>query len=451
MGKETSQLVRNFEGFFKEGHWEKVSQIPAVELAHLLPDLSLEEQDHLLENQSLERVAAILSEADEAITKPLLERWTASSVADVVGSLNPDDGVDLLASLSDQESREVLKLVENNRAREVQSLLDYDPESAGGLMTPDCIRLPESFTVEEALTAVRDGLDAEMVNYIYVLDSQEHLRGIVSMRDLLNADSRSTLDKVMVKEFVSVQLNDDKEDVVETARKYDFLALPVLDNQGYFKGIITVDDILDVLDEEASEDMYRMAGTGAGTPTLEPVIVRVGKRLPYLGVTLFGGACAAVVFKQFSQHLNQLATLSYFVPMVIGMAGNVGVQSSTVVVRGLATGSIVPQRFWKVFKHEICVGGVLALFFCLFSTLIVFYCHDFFGVEADFAWYVGAGMASSISLAAVVGTSVPLLCEKFGIDPALAAGPFVTTTNDVIGVFVYLQIAKFLYDFMGRA
>lgn len=434
----------DFVELVRQGRWDELQKCAPVELALHLPDLDASEQDALLSHLSRELQAEILSEAGAAVRQGILERWEPSEVAALVPHLSLDDGADLLSRLDEDHSREVLGHVGPAQAREVEELLAYPGDSAGGMMTPDCIRLPQGFSAEEALQAVRNSLDAEMVSYIYVLDTQGRLQGVVSLRDLLISKPGATLTQIMTREFIAVGVEDDREKVTEMARKYNFVALPVVDAEGRLKGIITVDDILDVMEEEASEDMFRLAGTGPGSPTLEPVLGRVMKRLPFLAITLGGGSASAWILSQFQDQLTSLAQLSFFIPMVIGMAGNVGVQSSTVVVRGLATGEITDRRFLKVMGHELSVALWLALAFCTVSMAAVYLLHERLHVQPEFSWVVGLGMASGILMAAVTGTFVPLSCSKMGVDPALAAGPFVTTINDLTGVLVYLQVARWL-------
>jgi len=420
------------------GDFENLEKIPDVEIAYLLPDLSDAQQDRLLISLDKERRAEILSEADDSVQKSIIDRFETAQVAEMIGELAPDDGADILEALPDKESREVLNQMDSASSKEMEELLHHDPESAGGLMTPDCILLNAEYTAEEAIHAARDALDAEMVAYVYIVDSQGRLEGVVSLRHLLMANPSALLSDIIVRDVVSVHLDDHKSSVAELAMKYHYVALPVVDEENRFKGIVTVDDIMDVMEEEASEDIFRLAGTESGSPTLESVMSRVKKRLPYLLVTLVGGGMAALILRQFKNEIEALVMLSYFIPVVIGMAGNVGVQCSTVVVRGLATGEIIPSRFSKVFVHEVKVGLSLSFVFCLLSSLIVYF------IEPSIAITVGIGMASGIIMASTVGTAVPLFCEKMDFDPALAAGPFVTTTNDMLGVLVYLQVAKWL-------
>ncbi|MGE4158266.1 MAG: magnesium transporter [Planctomycetota bacterium] len=434
----------DFVELVRQGRWEEVERFAPVELALHLPDLSTEEQDALLARLGRELQAEVLSEADVSVRRTILERWEPSDVAALVPHLPLDDGADLLEKLDEDHSREVLDHVGPAQAREVEELMSHPSDSAGGMMTPDCIRLPQGFTAEEALGAVRNSLDAEMVSYIYVLDAQGCLQGVVSLRGLLMARPHETLSQIMTRDFIAAHVDDDREKVTEMARRYNFVALPVVDGMGRLKGIITVDDILDVMEEEASEDMFRLAGTGMGNPTLEPSLARVMKRLPFLAITLGGGSASAWILSQYQDQLTSLAQLSFFIPMVIGMAGNVGVQSSTVVVRGLATGEITDRRFLKVMGHELSVALWLALAFCTVSMVAVYGLHDRLHVAAEFSWVVGLGMASGILMAAISGTFIPLSCAKLGVDPALAAGPFVTTINDITGVLVYLQVARWL-------
>jgi len=328
-------------------------------------------------------------------------------------------------------------------SQEVQDLLEHPKETAGRLMNTDFFSLPEQITVEEAIKQVRAASEREMVFYIYVTDKEDRLVGVVSLRQLLVVPPDTPLQKIMNPEVISVTTDTDQEEVARQVTRYNLLAIPVVDKENRLVGIITFDDVIDVLREEATEDILKMAG--AGTPEEEYILQTSSLgaarfRLPWLLTTLFGTMVTAGIVWFFRFTLHEVIALVTFLPVIAAMGGNVGVQSSTIIVRGLATGRIELASVWKVVARELKVGLLMGVTCGVILALVAYLWHG----PAMLGVVLGAAMFFAIIVAATTGTLVPVVLKKLNIDPAISSGPFVTTANDITGLLIYLGLATYL-------
>lgn len=429
---------------------EGLLEFHPVEIAEVLSDFDDRDASRILAALPAEIAAETLTEIDPVTREKILDETPEQQISELVETLPPDEGADILDLLSDSERREVLDSLEPEQARELERLEKYDPESAGGLMTTRFVAVKKVTTVEEALAQVRGNTELETFHYVYVVDDEGHLGGVVTARAMVASPGATSVADIMETDVVSVRTKEDQETVASLVRKYNLTALPVVDDADRLVGMVTVDDIIDVIDEEFSEDIFRLAGTYATHPTREPVWRRILLRLPWLVVTLAGGLVVALVGKKFEARLEAIVTVFLFWPAINAMGGNVGIQSSTIVVRGLATGEVLFSRLFKVLFGEIRVGAAIGFFFGILSMGLVYVAGPLIVGDANgpdpllLGVAVGISMMVGVVASALVGTLVPMLCWRIGIDPAITAGPFVTVLNDIFCTSIYFTVATLI-------
>lgn len=392
-----------------------------------------------------EAAGDVLSELDPNVRLQILERLEPAQIADIVEGMPVDDSVFVLESLPDELREEVLELVEAEHLTEVQSQLTYEDDTAGRIMIREFFALPETTTVREAVAAIQEKRDLEMILYLYVVDEKGRLVGVVSLRQVLLARTGATLGEVMTRDLISVQTDTDQEEVAQLATRYDLLAIPVLDEDGVLTGIVTYDDIVDVVREEATEDIYKMAGTSDEEILYQERSFKVASiRLPWLLVNLVGGVITGLLLEHFQVRLSEALFLLTFVPVIMGMGGNLGTQTSTIAVRGLATGRLsrgegsVKRFLWRQLKVGVLLGVACALIVAVAATVLQ--------QDLRYSAVVGGAMLSALVVASVNGAVIPLVFERLGIDPAIAAGPLVTTSNDITGILIYFGLATMMIE-----
>jgi len=425
------------------------------DLVDLIDELNDDQRKELFELLSDEEAALIIQEMEEFDRVSLLKLLTRHRASAILKEMAIDDATDLLRELPPEEAKELLALIEEE-ADEIRGLLKYPEDTAGGIMTTDFISLPEDIPVEEAIIRLREvAPEAETIYYVYVVDSQSKLSGVLSLRDLIAAQDGTLLKEIMYRNVISVPADMDQEEVARIVARYDLLAVPVVDDDQRLLGIITVDDILDVIEEEATEDIYHLAGTGEveGLNILDaPTFLLARRRLPWLLICLLGGMLSGSVIGVFEETLQSIVILAVFIPVIMDMGGNVGTQSSTIFVRGLATGEISPRDIWKYFFREVKVGltigitngAILGLAALLWKGIPAFGLPE--GLMLGLV--VGLALFFTITLAAIIGTLVPIIFNYYGIDPAISAGPFVTTIKDVTGLLIYFYTASIFFKLL---
>ena len=391
-----------------------------------------------------EDAATVLFEMDdqELLTDVLLELPRALASA-IVNEIPNDEAADMLEDMDESDRSRILSLFEEEDADDIADLLTYDSDTAGGLMTTEFVVVPVFVKAEKAIEIIRlYAPDAETIYYVYVIDGLNHLVGILSLRELIIAGPETLIGDIMIQNVTSCNVRDDQEEVADLMTKYDLLALPVVDDEDHILGIITVDDIVDVIQDEASEDIYRMAGTTeAELDEDASVVTAFLSRLPWLLITICGGFCSGAVLDHFEMTLSQVAALIIFIPMMTGIAGNVGTQSCTVTVRGIAMGNITTKVAVTTILREALLGFALGTtigsIVCLVSS---FWQHSF-----ALGLTVGLTILLNNFMAALLATVVPLALERFHIDPAVASSAFITTTSDIVGLLNYSVIAIVIF------
>ncbi len=403
-----------------------------------------------------ESAGDVFIELEPSLRGSVLEELSPEETSVLFGVMPVDDAVAVVEDLPPELQASVMALVEQPDLEEVQEHLTYEDDSAGRIMDTHFLALPEKTSVGEAIRRIQRDKDIENIFYLYVVDSEERLVGVTSLRQLLLNPSDTPLEALMSRSIIRADIDTDQEEVASLVSRYDLLAIPVTDGEGRLAGIVTVDDIIDVVKEEATEDFFKMVGTSDDEIVYQDRSFKVfGIRFPWLVINLVGLAMAGLLIHWFELRLSEALFLLPFVPVVMGMGGNIGSQTSTIAVRGLATGRITLQRktsrqfLWQQFK----VGTLIGIACAVLAGIGAFFLPQIgildlgSGVELlPYAFVVGVSLFLAILVASVNGAFIPLVFEKLGIDPAVAAGPLVTTSNDISGIIIYFGLASLLID-----
>jgi len=381
---------------------------------------------------------------DAAVQQTLLERLRSGEVLELVEEMSPDDRVRLFDELPAKVVRRLLAELSPAERRVTAQLLGYESETAGRLMTTEFVDLKEFHSAAQALAIVRRrARDTETIYSLYVTDGSRHLTGILSLRDLVTADPEARIGDVMTRDVVSVGTDTDQEEVARAIQRYDFLAVPVVDREKRLVGIVTVDDVIDVIEQEATRDLYAAGAVQAGDEDdyfQSNLFTVARRRVVWLLVLLVANSGTSAVIAAQESVLKQVVVLAAFIPLLIGTGGNVGAQSSTVVIRGLSTQRIQAMGAWRAIWREAVAGALLGLLMVLAVVPWAAYVAGSWGV----ATAAGLSLVAITTLAATAGAALPLLFDRFGLDPALMSAPFIATATDVAGVFIYLQTASWL-------
>lgn len=390
------------------------------------------------------RQAHVLACLPESLAAQILTEHPLERAALLLSLMSGDDRADILGVLDDETASKLMKAMPDQESDEAAELLRYGENTAGGIMSPEFLAMTQETTAKEAIRIVQESPDVEMAFYIYVVNVHGSLVGVVSLRQLVTSKPEERLRDIMNPHVVSVRTGEDQEEVARIVSRYDFLAVPVVDDTNCLVGVVTVDDVIDVIREEATEDILKMAGAGEELDDRPAVFTSIKRRVPWLFAALAGGIVAAFVIGRYEETLRQFPLLVGFIPVIIGMAGNVGTQSLTIVVRGLATRRVEVKHFWKVVGRELLVGFLLGILYGLVLGGIAHILGLELGNPLKMAAIIGASVLLAMSMASFVGTATPMLFAKLNIDPAVATGPFLTTTIDVVGVLIYFSFAQAL-------
>lgn len=385
-------------------------------------------------------------EEDNENMKDYLAEMRHSYAADMLSEMFTDNAVDLLNTLEKRQVAKYLSLMDSESASEIRELLHYEDDTAGSIMTTEYVSIVANQTVRSAMYVLKNEASvAETIYYIYVVDNEEQLVGVISLRDLIINEDDAMISDIMSERVMSVHVGDDQEDVAQTFRDYDFLALPVTDYDDHLLGIVTVDDIIDVIDDEAASDYSGLAGVNVEEVSENPVKA-ASRRLPWLITLLFLGMSTATLISHYESLVSEASILAVFISLITGTAGNAGTQSLAVAVRRLAI-SDEKKGFSKLIISEVCTGLVTGAITGLTILIIV-------GVwKKDFVlgFVIGMAMMGAITVANLAGSLIPVLMDKLGFDPAVASGPFITTLSDLTSVLIYFNIASiFMHYFVGK-
>ena len=412
-----------------------------ADIAEILDELGLDDAVYVIKLLDSETTSDILTELDEDNREKILENLSAKEIAEEVEELDTDDAADIIAELPEERQEAVISQIEDEEHKaEIQELLSYEDNTAGSLMAKELVKVYETWTVAGCLRRIRgQAKEVTRVHSIYVVNKEEKLIGRLSLKDLIVAKSDQKIADIAKDNVDFVHVNDDDEDVAKVMAKYDLEAIPVVDDNQTLLGRITIDDIVDVLKEEAEKDYQLAAGLTGDVEADDSILELTRARLPWLFLGLIGGVGAFIIMEGFQESFSQYAVLFFFTPLIAAMAGNVGVQSSAIIVQGLANDDVkgsVNNRLIKEMLLAALNGVILAIFLLLFIWIYI--------GELDKAIAISVSLVAVIIIAGLIGTFVPLFLDKRGIDPAIATGPFITTSNDILGILLYFWIAKLI-------
>jgi len=417
---------------------------PEPEIAELL--LDIDKSDRVLLYRTLPRDTAseVFSHLEPEQQDDLLRDLTDHETRNLLADLSPDDRTELLEELPAKVTRRLMNLLTHEDLIEARFLLGYPDDSIGRQMTPDFVAVKSNWTVKQALSHIRIfGKNSETINRLYVIDEKGKLLDDILLRNFILAKEDEKIEDLMDYTVVSVSAFDDQEEAVKTMEKYDIAALPVVDSSGQLVGIVTFDDVMDISQEEATEDFHKLGGMSPVEQTYmnASVFRLVGKRFPWLLVLLVANFFTAGVISLYSDTLSAMVTLAFFIPLLIGTGGNTGTQSATLVIRSLATGDIDFHDWFKILSKEIVVG------FCIGLLLgLVAYARGYYVGNGDFhfALVICLSMIAVVLWANLIGALLPLILSKFGLDPAVISSPFISTLTDITGLFIYFNIATYI-------
>lgn len=415
----------------------------AADIGHLLQQLPLADRATIFRSLRSDQAGDVLSELDDATLLELVRSLDDVEVSQILDRMPAEHAAEVVDELSSEHAEKILDLMEEERSEEIQEILEYPEDSAGRLMSPDVVAIPETSTVEEAIQHIRKTVTEERPFGVYAVDDHHHLIGRVPLRRLLLADPRSLILSILEEDVVSVNATMDKEEVARVVAKYDLVTVPVVDDQNRLVGTITVDDVIDVVQEEASEDIFRMAGSDAAELERRSPREVALLRLPWVLLTLLIELLAGVVIHYFDKTLGKVILLASFMPVIQAISGNTGLQSVTMVVRGLATGQVQLSRWWEPLWRQIQTSAILGAVCALVVGLVGLLWHSL-----SFALVVAISMFISVNLSGCAGTAIPMLSKRLGFDPALTAGPFETAFQDVLGVTIFLSLATALLHWL---
>jgi magnesium transporter len=409
-----------------------------------LPDKDREAAFSLLAERNGRLAMEAVSELGPEAGAALLATRSAEEIAKLAQEIPSDDAAALIDYLPEELSAAVLDLMRPKESGVVENLLEYDEQTAGRIMNPHVFALNEDLTVGEAITELQQNRDVEMVFYLYVVDERNHLVGVVSLRRLLLVSPETPLKRIMTADLMSARADMDQEEVARIVASYNLLAIPVVDEENKLVGVITVDDVIDVIKDEATEDIYRLAGVAGDDSAFSPAAESWRKRLPWLGVNLATAFMAASVVALFEGTISQITALAVFMPIVAGMGGNAGTQTLTVIVRGIALGELTWSNSRKALLKEAAVGIGNGLVLGIVAALVAYAMRG----NPALGLILCAAMIINMFVAATAGTLVPLGLRAANIDPALASSVFITTLTDVFGFFSFLGLATIFMRFL---
>ncbi len=447
--KISREFLTNIEQLIKENKEHELHdllhEIHYADIAEIMEELDHVEASYIFKILDSETTSEILLELDEHVREKILRDLSPKEIAEELDELSTDDAADIIAELPQGRKEQVISELEDvEHAKDIVELLRYDEDSAGGLMGKELVKVNENWNVLTCVKEMRmQAENVSRVHSIYVVDDENRLKGRLSLKDLLTTSTKTPISDVYIPKVDYVKVNTKDVEVARIMQKYDLEAIPVVDEMGRLVGRITIDDIIDVIKEEADKDYQLAAGISKDVEADDSIIQLTKARLPWLVLALFGGFIAVKISGQFGDAMEKFGVLFFFTPLIAAMAGNVGVQSSAIIVQGLANNTLsgtIWQRLYKEMKLSIFNGLILAFILLLGS-------HFLLGVDYIIGITVSISLITVIIIASLIGTFVPITLNKYGIDPALATGPFITTSNDIFGILIYFSIAKMILGF----
>ena len=423
---------------------ELLADLHPVDLAELCNELDTEEARFIFHQLDNEKAADVLVEMDEDARKKYLDILPSETIAKrFVDYMDSDDAVDIIRDMDEDKQEEVLSHIEDiEQAGDIVDLLKYDEDTAGGLMGTEMVTVNENWSMPECLREMRQQAEEmDEIYYVYVIDDDERLQGVFPLKKMITSPSVSKVKHVMKKDPVSVHVDTPIEEVVQIIEKYDLVAVPVVDSIGRLVGRITVDDVMDEVREQAERDYQLASGLAQDVETDDNVIRQTSARLPWLLIGMIGGICNSVIMGNFNNVFSTHPEMALYIPLIGGTGGNVGTQSSALIVQGLANGSLDAGKTFKQIAKEAVVSLINAT---IISMLVYIYNFVRFGATSTVTYSVSISLFCVVMFASIFGTLVPMTLEKLKIDPAIATGPFIAITNDIIGMMIYMGVTELL-------
>jgi len=441
----TDEFLENLVGFIDKNNDSKIKnlfeEVHFADIAEVLDEVSFDEAIYIIKLLDSEKTSEILTELDEDTREKILENFSAKEIANEVEEMDSDDAADIIGELSEERQKRVINELEDTElAEDIKELLSYGDDTAGSLMAKELVKVYETWTVAGCMRRIRgQAQDVTRVHSIYVVDKEDRLVGRLSLKDLIVAKSDQKIADISKAKVDAVNVNEDDETVARIMVKYDLEAIPVVDDNNVLLGRITIDDVVDLLKEEADKDYQMAAGLTQDVDSDDSIFELTKARLPWLFLGLIGGVGAFIIMEGFQDLFSKYASLFFFTPLIAAMAGNVGVQSSAIIVQGLANDDVKGSINGRLLKEMLLAalnGAILAIFLFLFVWI--------YEGKIDLALAISVSLVVVIIIAGLIGTFVPLFLNKRGVDPAIATGPFITTSNDIFGILIYFMIAKMI-------
>lgn len=447
--KISKELIQELEQLIQsrnDGRLEVLlNDLHHADIAEILDELDFDDATYIFKVLDSEKTAEILLELEDNLRENILNRLSPKEIAEELDELETNDAADIIAELPQEKKEEVIsELQDVEHAKDIVDLLRYDEDSAGGIMHKELVKVNENWNVLTCVKEMRiQAENVSRVHSIYVVDDEDRLKGRLSLKDLLTTSTKTPIRDIYISKLNYVKVDAEDVEVARIMQKYDLEAIPVIDELGRLVGRITIDDIVDVIKDEADKDYQLAAGISQDVEADDSIIELTKARLPWLVLALLGGFISVKVLGLFEGAMIEHGNLFFFTPLIAAMAGNVGVQSSAIIVQGLANDTLSGTLFNRLLKEvslSLLNGLILAAILFLGSSLLL-------NVQPIIGVVITIALVSVIIIASLIGTFIPLLLDKYGIDPALATGPFITTSNDICGILIYFSIAKFILGF----
>lgn len=447
--KISKEFIQEIESLIAEKNERELlrllDDIHFADIAEVINELSGADAGYLFSIINSEISSEILLELDEEVREKILNNLSAKEIAEELDEMDTDDAVDIISELPEEIKEEVISELEDfEHAKDIVELLRYDEDTAGGLMAKEYIQANENWNVLTCIQEIRKQAEnVSRVHSIYVVDDEDRLKGRLSLKDLITSSTTTKIKDIYIPKVDYVKVDTEDTDVARIMQKYDLEAIPVVDETGRLVGRITIDDIVDVIKEEADRDYQLAAGISQDVEADDSIWNLTKARLPWLLLALLGSFIAVNISESFGDAMNKYATLFFFTPLVAAMAGNVGVQSSAIIVQGLAN-STLSGSLWKRLGKEMLLALLNST---ILAVILLLATHFIMGTTYEISSTIVLALVIVMILASLIGTFIPIMLDKYGIDPAIATGPFITTSNDIFGLLIYFTIAKLILGF----
>nr|WP_231372706.1 magnesium transporter [Aureivirga sp. CE67] len=445
----TKEIIREIKDNIAKQHQKAILEvlrdIHPADIADIIDELNLEEAVYIFKIVDKEKKSDVLTELDEDSREKVLNALSSKEIAEEIDDLETDDAADIIAELTDDKKEEVISQIEDtDHAKDIVDLLRYPEDTAGGLMGKELVKVNENWSMLRCVKEMRDqAQEIDIVHTVYVVDEENVLKGILSLKSMLTTSTKTPVKEIYNDNIIYVKTNEKDEEVAKIMQKYDLIVVPVVDELGHLVGKITIDDIVDVIKDEADRDYQMAAGISEDVEASDTIFKLTKARLPWLLIGMLGGLGAATIINHFESGLKTYSSLIIFIPLIQATAGNVGVQSAAIMVQAIANNSLNNEIVKRLLK-ELTLGLVNAL---ALASIFLIISQVFFQTDLKIALTIGVALSTVIILAAIIGTFIPLFLHKRGVDPAVATGPFITTSNDVFGILIYFIIAKLILGF----